>query len=273
MRMRTSNPVLKESAFAPAHAGPTFGSSLEEQERVSRMTIQGTLAKTAVLLAVAVVAASFTWQKAMPLSEGVPSDANIAAWSIGGMLGGFILSLIIMWKPKLAATLALPYAALTGLFLGAVSGMYFLRFSGVEAVAGLGGSIVFQAVTLTFAVTLAMLGLYSFRIIKVTDRLRSILFSATAGIMLFYGVAFVLGFFGIQVPLIHSSGMMGIGFSVFVVGLAAFNLLLDFDMIERGSNAGAEKHMEWYGAVGLMVTLVWLYIELLRLLAKLRSND
>ena len=118
-----------------------------------------------------------------------------------------------------------------------------------------------------------MLGLYAFRIIKVTERLRSIIFAATGGIMLFYAASFVLGFFGIELPLIHSTGMYGIGFSVFVVGLAAFNLLLDFDMIERGAEAGAEKHMEWYGAVGLMITLVWLYIEILRLLAKLRSND
>ncbi len=271
--MRTSNPVLKESAFAAPQGGAVFGSAIEEQERLDRMTIQGTLTKTAILLAVAVVAASFTWQKAMQLAEGIQSGTTLTMWSIGGMIGGFILSLIIMRKPTWAARLALPYAALTGLFLGAVSGMYYMRFSGEEALAGLGGGIVFQAVTLTFAVTLAMLGLYSFRIIKVTDRMRSILFSATAGIMLFYGVAFVLSFFGVQVPLIHSSGMFGIGFSVLVVGLAAFNLLLDFDMIEKGSANGAEKHMEWYGAVGLMVTLVWLYIEILRLLAKLRSND
>ena len=273
MRMRTSNPVLKESAFAPAHGGATFGSSLEEQERVSLMTIQGTLAKTALLLAVAVIGAAFTWNKADLVSQGLMSPATLTYWSIGGMLGGFILSLIIMRKPTLAPTLALPYAAVIGLFLGAVSGMYNMRFAGEEALAGLSGGIVFQAVTLTFAVSLAMLGLYSFRIIKVTDRLRSIIFSATAGIMLFYGIAFVLSFFGIRVPLIHSSGMMGIGFSVFVVGLAAFNLLLDFDMIERGSNAGAPKHMEWYGAVGLVVTLVWLYIEILRLLSKLRARD
>jgi uncharacterized YccA/Bax inhibitor family protein len=237
------------------------------------MTIQGTLTKTALLLAVALATASFTWPKAELVRQNLLSSTELTMWSVGGMLGGFVLSMIIMWKPTWASRLALPYAAVIGLFLGAVSGMYKAQFSGKEALAGLGGGIVFQAVILTFAVTLAMLGLYSLRIIKVTDRLRSIVFSATAGIMLFYGVAFVLRFFGVEVPLIHSSSMLGVGFSVFVVGLAAFNLLLDFDMIEKGSAGGAPKHMEWYGAVGLVVTLVWLYIEILRLLAKLRSND
>ena len=153
--------------------------------------------------------------------------------------------------------------------------MYAMASAGPDGgpVPGVGGGIVMQAVVLTFATAFAMLALYAFRVIRVTEKLRSIVIAATGGIMLFYLVAFVLGMFGVGVPLIHSSGTMGIAFSVFVVGLAAFNLLLDFDIIERGAKTGAPKWMEWFGGFALIVTLVWLYIEILRLLSKLQDRD
>ncbi|MEM9383326.1 MAG: Bax inhibitor-1/YccA family protein, partial [Planctomycetota bacterium] len=196
--------------------------------------------------------------------------ASVAPWMLGGAIGGLVVGLIIGFKPKLAPSLAVPYALLQGLMLGAISAFYYLKTGG-EAEAN--SNIVLQAVILTFGTAFAMLGLYAFRIIRLTERMKSIIFAATGGIMLFYLISFVLSFFGVSVPLIHSSSGFGIGFSVFVVGLAAFNLLMDFEFIEKGSAGGAPKYMEWYGAFALVVTLIWLYIEFLRLLAKLRSNE
>ena len=154
--------------------------------------------------------------------------------------------------------------------LGAISAVYAERTGGPES------GLVLQAVMLTFGVTFAMLGLYAFRIINVTERLKSTVLAATGGLCLFYLVSFVLGFFMESSPLrsiTASTSMLSIGFSVFVVGLAAFNLLLDFDLVEKGAQQNAPKYMEWYGGFALLVTLVWLYIELLRLLSKLRSRD
>lgn len=261
--MRTGNPAINESVFSDV----TFGgrSAAEGQvERSGTMTVQGSMAKTAILLLAVLVSASFTYTKAA--AEG----AAVMPWMWGGLIGGFVTALIIIFKPNMAPTLAVPYALLEGLFLGAVSAFYG---ASVGEVGGFGGGIVFQAVTLTFATALGMFGLYAFRVIRVTDKLRSIVIAATGGIALYYVIAIVAGMFGVTVPFIHDGGTMGIAFSVFVVGLAAFNLLLDFDIIERGVKAGAPKSMEWYGAFSLMVTLVWLYIEMLRLLAKLNSDE
>lgn len=261
--MRSGNPVLKESVFkGVSFRGETAGAVVEEP-----MTMQGVMAKTSVLLLAVTAAAAFTWQKAGSAGAGAAMP-----WMLGGMLGALVLGFVIAFKPKLAPMLALPHALLEGLFLGAISAFYAAR-TGPEGVAGLGGGIVLQAVVLTFGVAFAMLGLYIFRVIRVTQKLRSIVIAATGGIMLFYLISFVLSFFGVEVSLIHSSGTAGILFSVFVVGLASFNLLLDFDIIERGVKTGAPKWMEWFGGFALIVTLVWLYIEVLRLLAKLQSRD
>ena len=261
--MRSGNPVLKESVFkGVSFRGESAGAVVEEP-----MTMQGVMTKTSVLLLAVTAAAAFTWQKAGSAGVGATMP-----WMFGGMLGAFVLTIIISFKPKLAPMLALPHALLEGLFLGAISAVYAFQTGG-EGVAGLGGGIVMQAVVLTFTVAFAMLGLYAFRIIRVTQKMRSIVIAATGGIMLFYLVSFVLSMFGVGVPLIHNSGTLGILFSVFVVGLAAFNLLLDFDIIEKGVKTGAPKWMEWFGGFALIVTLVWLYIEVLRLLAKLQSRD
>ena len=149
--------------------------------------------------------------------------------------------------------------------------MYNFAFKGAAQTAATGG-IVMQAVGLTFAVVIAMFALYQFNIIKATEKFRSVIIIATGGIAVFYLLSMVLGMFHINMPLIHSSGTLGIVFSLVVVAVAALNLILDFDMIETGAKMGAPKYMEWYGAFGLLVTIVWLYLEILRLLAKMNSN-
>ena len=260
--MKSGNPVLRESVFQ----GVSFrqGDSGSSAVVSAPMTVQGTMAKTALLLLAATFAAAFTYQKTL-------AGANPMPWALGGVIGGLILAMVISFKPKLAPMFALPYALLEGLFLGAISAIYAIQFSGENALFGVGGSIVFSAVVLTFAVSFAMFGLYAFRVIRVTEKLRSIVIAATAGIMFFYLINFVLGFFGLDIAF-HRSGAFGIGFSLFVVALAAFNLLIDFDLIERGTRSGAPKYMEWFGAFALIVTLVWLYIELLRLLAIIANS-
>jgi uncharacterized YccA/Bax inhibitor family protein len=227
------------------------------------MTMQGTLVKTSALLLAVSVSAIYTWKLAF-------AGGNAMPWMIGGLIGGLVLGLIVAFKPKMAPTLALPYALAEGLFLGALSAFYAQRSGGAES------GLILQAVTLTFGVAFSMLALYALRIIKVTERLKSTVMVATGGLMIFYAVSFVLSFFMTSSPMAsitQSTSMLSIGFSLFVVGLAAFNLLLDFDLIERGSNEGAPKYMEWYGGFALLVTLIWLYIEVLRLLSKLRGRD
>ncbi|MEZ6017678.1 MAG: Bax inhibitor-1/YccA family protein [Planctomycetota bacterium] len=250
----TSNPTLRAEVFREAHR------DLAGSEAV--MTMNGTLSKSAALLLAVAGAAVFTWQKTL-VGDGA------APWALGGAIAGLVLGLIVSFKPKLAPTLALPYALAQGLFLGAISATYAQRFGGPES------GLVLQAVTLTFGVALSMLVLYALRIIRVTERLRSIVLIATGGVMVMYLVSFLLSLFMHSSPIgmLHSSGTIGIGFSLFVVGLAAFNLLMDFDLIERGAASGAPKYMEWYGAFALIVTLIWLYLEILRLLSKLRSRN
>jgi uncharacterized YccA/Bax inhibitor family protein len=169
---------------------------------------------------------------------------------------------VTIFKPRVAPYTSPFYAVLEGLFLGAISARYAVQYAGLPL----------QAVGLTFMVFLAMLTVYQTRIIKVTDKLRFGIAAATGGIALFYLLSFVLAMFGVQIPMIHGSGMVGIGFSLIVVGIAALNLVLDFDFIDRGVQAQAPKHMEWYAAFGLLVTLVWLYLEILRLLSKLQRR-
>ncbi|MDG1050685.1 MAG: Bax inhibitor-1/YccA family protein [Planctomycetota bacterium] len=258
MQNTSNNPLLKDSVFS--------GTSFQSQSGAltSQMTVQGTMAKTAFLLLAVTLSAAYTWKLALE----DPSKAM--PWMIGGGLGGFVVAMVISFKPRLAPSLAVPYALLEGLFLGAISALIAQT---VPADSGVGGGIVFQAVVLTFTTALSMLTLYAFRIIRVTERMRSIVMAATGAVMLFYLASFILGLFGVQMGMLHGSGNLSIGISLFVIGLAAFNLLLDFDFIERGARRGAPKAMEWFGAFALMVTLVWLYLEILRLLAKFSRRD
>jgi uncharacterized YccA/Bax inhibitor family protein len=246
--MRTANPALNKKTFANlAYASDT-----------EQMTIQGTVNKTFIMLLLLMVTASFTWRAFF--TSGVEA---VYPWMIGGVIGGFIVALVTVFKKTWAPITAPLYALLEGLFLGGISSILEARFPG----------IVLQAVGLTFGTLFALLFVYKSRIIRVTENFKMGIAAATGGIFLVYMATMILGFFNISIPFIHGSGTFGILFSLFVVVIAALNLVLDFDFIESGAEQGAPKFMEWYGAFGLMVTLIWLYIEILRLLAKLQSRD
>jgi uncharacterized YccA/Bax inhibitor family protein len=248
--MRTANPALNSKTFA----GLGYPA-----DRDNVMTIQGTVNKTGVLLILVLISSSWVWN--MFFESGNP--AAISSWTMIGAIGGFAVALVTVFKKTWSAITAPVYALLEGLFLGGISAVFEARFPG----------IVIQAVGLTFGTLLCLLFAYKSGLIKVTENFKLGIVAATGGIGMIYLVSIVLGFFGIQIPFIHESGIIGIGFSLFVVVIAALNLVLDFDFIESGSEMGAPRYMEWYAAFGLMVTLIWLYIEILRLLSKLRSRD
>lgn len=217
------------------------------------MTLQGTVQKSFILLALAVVSACFTWKTV----SGIGLTLGIA-----GGIGGFIVAMVLCFKKEWSPGLAPAYAILKGLFLGAISALMERSYQG----------IVGQAVMLTFGTFFALLAAYTTGLIKPSENFKLGIFAATGGIALVYLVSLGLRIFGIQMPFIHDSGPIGIAFSVFVVVIAALNLVLDFDFIENGVESRAPRYFEWYAAFGLMVTLVWLYIEILRLLYKLRSR-
>lgn len=244
--MQTNNPAFSQN-FAQNfdYAGTRSGT----------MTIQGTALKAMVLLAIVMATASFSWVQS--------EQANMApGLMIGGLIGGLVFFFITVFKPTAAPITAPLYSACEGLLLGVIS-----RYAELKA-----PGIAIQAVGLTGAVTFLMLFFYTTGIIKVTGQLVTGIMAATGAIALLYLVSIVMSMFGAHIPFIGGSTPLGIGFSVFVVGLAAFNLLLDFDFIDRGSQAGLSKSMEWYGAFGLMVTLIWLYLEVLRLLQKINRR-
>lgn len=242
---KSGNPALNEKMFSGTVALPQEGT----------MTEKGTLYKFGMMMLLLFAAASFTWKAA---AEG----KDVMPWMLGGMIAGLITALIIIFKKPWAPYLAPVYALAQGAFLGAISAYYNNAFAKVAP------GIVMQAVGLTFGVVIAMFLLYQFGIIKATKQFRSIVMTATAGIFFFYLIAFVLRMFGVQMSFIHEGSTWGIIFSLIVVGIAAMNLILDFDMIEKGSQQGAPKYMEWYASFGLMVTIIWLYLEILRLLSK-----
>ena len=241
--MRTSNPALRNDTFTN-EAGLS---------NAAPMTIQGTVNKSTILLGLCVIAALFTWN-----SAGGQSPVFIGV----GAIGGFIVAMVLCFKKNWAPALAPAYAILEGLFLGAISRIFETRFPG----------IVVQAAALTFGTLFALLAAYQSRLIKPTENFKLGIVAATGGICIVYLASMVLGFFGIQIPGIFGNGVIGIGFSIVVVIIAALNLVLDFDFIEQGAAVGAPKYMEWYAGFGLLVTLVWLYLEILRLLSKLRSR-
>ncbi|MGB1126144.1 MAG: Bax inhibitor-1/YccA family protein [Phycisphaeraceae bacterium] len=256
------NPALNEDTFSiPV-------SELESNRSV--MTLGSTVFKSLTLVGICIVCATITWGLT---TKGGTFDAGVAMpWMLGGVIGGLIFALITIFKPQAAPVTAPIYAALEGLFLGAVSAFYEASFGTQNGQAGPFSGIVVQAVALTMAVTFVMLALYGTRVIRVTEKLRAGIIAATGAVVLVYLASFVMGFFGVEMPYLHSNGPIGIGISLVIVGIAAFNLLLDFDLIERGVRGGAPKYMEWYAGFALLVTLVWLYLEILRLLSKLRSR-
>ncbi|WP_129136399.1 Bax inhibitor-1/YccA family protein [Luteimonas sp. YGD11-2] len=253
--MRSANPALKESTFLD------LGSGTVVSRDGDTMTINGTVNKTGFLLLLTVLTAAFAWSQAVG-ADGQPAPGfGIYAW--GGAIGGFVIAMVTIFKKTWAPVTAPLYALVEGFFLGAISALFNAYYEG----------IVMQAVLLTFGTLFAMLFAYRSGLVRATENFRLGVVAATGGIALVYLATIVLGFFGIQIPMIHESGIVGIGFSLFVVVIAALNLVLDFDFIESGAEQGAPKYMEWYGAFGLMVTLVWLYVEFLRLLAKLQGRD
>lgn len=242
--MNRSNPALRESIFRNALAGTATG----------QMTIPGTVLKAIVLIGLTMFSAAWVWTATLTN----PGVAGVAV--LAGFLGGFVVALIAIFRPQTSPYTAPLYAVLEGLALGAISAIYAARYHGLPM----------QAVGLTIMVALGMLLAYQTGLIRATPLFRRVVISATVGIMLFYLLTIVLGFFGVQMAVMYDSSPLGIGLSVLFAGVAAFNLILDFDLIQRGAQAGAPKYMEWYGAFALLVTLVWLYLEILRLLDRLR---
>jgi uncharacterized YccA/Bax inhibitor family protein len=248
--MRTANPALSAKTF-------TDVPRVVDPARV--MTIQGTVNKTLLMLVLVLIPAVWVWN--MFFTSGNPQA--IMPWLYGGVIGGFIVALVTIFKKQWSPVTAPLYSVLEGLAIGGISAFFEAQFPG----------IVIQAVALTFGTLLCLLLLYKSGIIKVTENFKMGVVAATGSIALIYVITIVLGFFGIRMPYIHESGTIGIIFSLVVVIIASLNLVLDFDFIEKGAAAGAPKFMEWYAAFGLMITLIWLYLEILRLLAKTRSRS
>ena len=252
-RFKTSNnPFLKEEALKKSSQEILDGDMTASHVIAEKMTTAGAVNKSFILFGIMLVTTLLSYQAPSPL------------FMYGGIFGGLAIVIFASFKPHLSGTLAPIYAVLEGLFVGSVTAIYAGAF---------GGGIVFHAVTLTFAVLFMMLFIYKTGIIKVTHKFRMGVIMATGAILVVYLLSWVLGMFGMNIPFLHEGGTIGIVISVVIIGVAALNLLLDFDMFEKGEQYGAPKYMEWFAAMGLLITLVWLYIEILRLLAILSNND
>lgn len=246
---KSSNPTLSDRLFSQANT--------ELLSNQGTMTLQGTINKTALMLLLVVVSASYTWQMA------TTNPAAVSGWMIGGAIGGFILAMVTIFKQSWSPYTAPLYALVEGLFLGAISAFFNAMYPG----------IVMQAVGLTFSIFLVLLLLYKTGMVQATPKFKRGIIIATGGVFVFYLLNMIFSFFGGGISL-GNLGLIGIGIQLVIVGIAALNLILDFDFIEKASETGsAPKYMEWYASFGLMVTLVWLYVELLRLLALLSGRD
>ncbi|MDQ6830030.1 MAG: Bax inhibitor-1/YccA family protein [Gemmatimonadota bacterium] len=243
--MARSNPAFRGDIFRTAHAGSA----------TDRMTVSGTVIKSMVLILLTALSTAWVW------SNNRGGDMLQPAMLVGG-LGGFIVAMITVFRPQVSPFTAPVYAVLEGIFLGAISALYQARFHGLPA----------TAVGLTVMVALGMLVAYSVGLLKATETFKRVIVSATIGIGLFYLFSIVLGFFGVHMSVMYDSSPLGIGLSLVITAVAAFNLILDFDMIEQGAKMGAAKYMEWYGGFALLVTLIWLYLEMLRLLSRLQRR-
>jgi len=258
--MRSGNPALNANVFSQAQS---FGTG-------ETMTLQGTVNKSFFLLGLLVLSAAWIWGKVIqpaPVFEGMETatqqmPSSVMGLMMLGLFGGLITAFVTIFNKKIAGITAPIYALLEGLLLGGLSAFLEMKYPG----------IVIQAVALTFGTLFCLLTAYKSGLIKPTENFKLGICAATGAIFVIYMVSMIMGFFGSSIPMIHDSGPIGIGFSLFVVTIAALNLVLDFDFIEQGAASGAPKYMEWYGAFGLLVTLVWLYLEILRLLAKLASR-
>jgi uncharacterized YccA/Bax inhibitor family protein len=251
---KSGNPALSEKRFRD-----TILDDVVTHDNA--MTVKGTLQKFGFMLIMVLGTSFYSWKE---FTEG----GNVIPLILTGAIGGLVVAIVLVFKKQWSPFLAPAYALLEGLFVGAISAQYNAVFAETAP------NIIMSAVGLTLGTAVAMYLLYSFKIIRATEKFKSIIITATAGIAIFYLIVWLMRMFGFDnMTFLHEGSLIGIGFSLFVVAIAALNLILDFDMIEQGSELGAPKYMEWYGAFGLMVTIVWLYLEILRLLSKLNSRD
>jgi uncharacterized YccA/Bax inhibitor family protein len=246
---RTGNPGLNDRTFAGLPRASVAGEA---------MTLQGTINKAFLLLVVLLAAALWPWSQFFASAD----PASVAPAVLTGLIGGLVFGLIISFRPTLAPYLSIPYAACEGLLIGGVSAVLEKRYPG----------IAIQAVGLTIGVMAALLLAYTMRIIRVTQRFRAIVVGGTGAIFLLYLVSAVLGLFHVNVSFLNDASPLSMGVSLVIIGFAALNLVLDFDLIETGVAQSAPRYMEWYAAFGTLVTLVWLYLEILRFLGKARSR-
>ena len=247
--MRSSNPAMTGKIFEKA------GTAVEGS---GTMTINGTINKIGIMLLLVIAAAAYTWNIVMGADPG-----RARTLAMVGAIGGFIMALLTIFRPKSAAITAPIYAILEGLFLGAISAIINARYPGVA----------FQAVLLTIGTLFTMLFLYRSGRIRATPRFRRGVMMATGAVFFAYLISWIMSLFGMPMGFMHSAGPLGILINLVIIVIAALNLIMDFDFIEKGSQMGAPKYMEWYGAFGLMVTLIWLYIEFLRLLSRFSSRS
>lgn len=248
MFKKSGNPFMKEEAYRNA-SNQVLDGDMIQSGSAERMTVSGAVNKSFMLMGILLITAVVGYA-----SPGL-------MWV--GAIGGLVMVIAAVFKQHLSMYLAPAYAAFEGLFVGAITAIYASAFEG----------IIFHAVSLTVAILFMMLFIYKTGIIKVTQKFRMGVMMATGAVFIVYMASWILGMFGVTLPFLHEGGMMGIGISVVIIGIASFNLLLDFDNFEKGEKYGAPAYMEWFSAMGLLITLVWLYVEILRLLAILSSSD
>ena len=248
--MNSNNPFFKNKTFTNTSAAAEVHEATVI-DRNETMTVSGTINKSFLMLILLIASAAVTWSMANPI-----------VFAIGGAIVGFILVLIAAFKPQYSGFLAPGYAIFEGLFIGGISSIFEVMYPG----------IVIQAVSCTFVTFMVCFGLYKYEIVKVTEKFKSVVLAATLAIATYYLFSWLLSMFTSFQPVHHGNSMFSIGISAFVIVIAALNLFLDFDQIEKGVQQKMPKYMEWYGAMGLMITLVWLYIEFLRLLSKLNRK-
>ena len=252
---QSSNPALNKQLFDKLNV--TSGTEV--------MTLNGTVNRTILSFLLLILGAFYTWSKFFSVVDPAVGASLVYPYLIGGGIAGFILGIVTIFKKEWSQYTVPVYAVLEGLFLGGISAIVEAKFANQ--------GLVIRAVALTFGVFFTMLFLYRSNIINVTQKFKLGIIAATGGIALVYLAGFIFRLFGMQFSFLYGNSMLSIGISLFVVVIAALNLVLDFDFIDRGSKANVPKFMEWYGAFGLMVTLVWLYLEILRLLSKIASRN
>lgn len=249
-----NNPVLNDKVFKRSES---------ERRSSAVMTVKGTMTKTLLLLLMVAAGAAYTWKVFYESLD----PSSVTPYMYGGLIGGFVLALIISFAPKTAQYLSPFYAAGEGLALGGISAMFNALFAETAP------NIIFNAVALTILTAVVMFTIYRKQIIKVTDKFKKVILISLTTILIYYVVCIILKLCGVNLDILEGGNILSIVISIVIVGVAAFSLLIDFDYITKSSQMGAPKYMEWYGAFGLVVTLVWLYLEILKLLSKFANRN